>query len=292
MNELRIATLFSAGTEMLYALGLGNCVVAVSHECDWPEECKRLPKVTKSNVNAMAESGAIDAQVRELLASGAPLYEIDAALLAEVQPDLIVTQSQCDVCAVKYADVVQAVQTEPRLNGTRVLGLNPQSLGEVLDDSLRVGEAAGALDRAHEIVRGLKLRIDNVKVRTDSIPPTLRPRVAMIEWTEPLMLAGNWVPELVELAGGRCELTPAGMHSRYFEWDEILAYDPQVIIVCPCGFDLQRAKLETERLSQRDGWLQLAAVRAGRVHAMDGNAYFNRPGPRLVESLERLAELI
>jgi iron complex transport system substrate-binding protein len=289
MSHRRIASLVSSGTEILYALGLAPNVVAVSHECDWPPECRELPRVTKSNVDTAGASAAIDQQVRELMASGAPLYEIDSTALAELQPDLIVTQAQCDVCAVRYADVLATVEREPRLCDSRVLGLNPQSLAEVLDDILRVGEAAGIRDKAEAVVRQLKMRIDDVWTRAESIPALKCPRVAMIEWTDPLMLAGNWVPELVELAGGRCELTLRGQHSRYHTWDELLRFDPEVIVVCPCGFDLRRAEEEVELLSLGQGWAELAAVGAGRVYPLDGNAYFNRPGPRLVESLEWLA---
>jgi iron complex transport system substrate-binding protein len=289
MTHRRIASLVSSGTEILYALGLGPNIVAISHECDWPPTCRDLPRVTKSNVDSAMASGAIDEQVRALMASGATLYEIDVARLAELQPDLIVTQAQCDVCAVRYTDVLTAVEREPRLRLTRVLGLNPQSIGEVLDDISRVGDAAGVPEKADAVVRLLHARIDNVRTRTASTPVEKRPRVAMIEWTEPLMLAGNWVPELVELAGGSCELTPRGEHSRYHDWSEVLKFDPEVIVVCPCGFDLQRATKEIGILSQRDGWSRISAVRTGRVYPLDGNAYFNRPGPRLVESLEWLA---
>src|SRR4051812_25409107 len=165
MISIRIASLVSSGTEILYALGLGPNIVAVSHECDWPPECCKLPRVTKSNVNPSAASGEIDTQVRELLGSGQPLYEIDAARLTELQPDLIVTQAQCDVCAVRYADVLATVAREPRLRATRVLGSNPQSLSEVLDDVLRVGRAAGVFEKAEQVVGQLKTRIEKVRQR-------------------------------------------------------------------------------------------------------------------------------
>lgn len=292
MAKLRIASLISAGTEMLFALGLGEQVVAVSHECDWPAECSGLPGVTRSNVDSAAGSGEIDRQVRELLTAGRMLYEIDVARLEELQPDLIVTQAQCDVCAVRYDDVVAAVRGSPKLNRTTILALNPQSLGDVLDDILRIGAAVGAPDAANNVVGDLRRRIERVQAKSDGIPHAERPRVAIIEWTEPLMLSGNWVPELIELAGGRCELTKPGEHSRYHAWEELLEFDPQTIIVSPCGFDLSRAKTELENLSLRPGWENLTAVKTGRVHPLDGNAYFNRPGPRLVDSLEMLADLL
>lgn len=289
---MRIVSLISAGTEMLFALRLGEQVVAVSHECDWPPECRGLPRASRSNVNSLAASGEIDRQVRSLLSAGKRLYEIDRDLLAGLQGDLIVTQAQCDVCAVPYSEVLQAVRGDLRLRGTEVIALNPNSLAEVLDDLLRIGRAAGVPDRADLVVAELHERIEKVRNSTAAIPPADRPRTAIVEWTDPLMLAGNWAPEMVELAGGKCELTPRGEHSRSVKWDELLRFDPQVIVVCPCGFDLDRAAAEAGALAQRPGWNQLAAVQAGCVFPIDGKAYFNRPGPRLVDSLELLAELL
>ena len=292
MAKLRIASLISAGTEMLFALGVGEQVVAVSHECDWPPECSGLPRVTRSNVDSAAGSGEIDRQVRELLTAGHTLYEIDLVRLEELRPDLIVTQAQCDVCAVRYDDVLAAVRGSPKLNRTTVLALNPQSLGDVLDDILRVGTAAGVSDAANKVVGDLRRRIKRVQAKSDGIPHADRPRVAIIEWTEPLMLSGNWVPELIELAGGCCELTKPGQYSRYHEWAELLEFDPQTIVICPCGFDLNRAKAEMGILSRRPRWKNLTAVKTGRVHPLDCNAHFNRPGPRLVDSLEMLSALL
>jgi iron complex transport system substrate-binding protein len=289
---MRIASLISAGTEMLYALELGEQVVAVSHECDWPIECQRLPRVTRSNIDGSAASGAIDTHVRQLLADGKPLYEVDAARLAELEPDLIVTQAQCDVCAVRYADVLAAVKAEPGLYGAKVISLNPESLGDVFADLLRIGDEANIQAQAKKIIANLQQRVEKVRSAAAEIPAAQRPRVATIEWTDPLMLAGNWVPELLELAGGRCDLTPPGQHSGMHTWEELSQFDPQVIVVCPCGFDEARAAEEIKVLQQQPCWKSLSAVKSGRVHAIDGNAYFNRPGPRLVESLELLARFV
>ncbi len=286
---MRVASLISAGTEMLFALGLGKQVVAVSHECDWPPECRDLPRANWSNVDSLAASGEIDRQVRSLISSGGLLYEIDRELLASLQPDLIVTQAQCDVCAVPYADVVQTVQRDPRLHATQVIALNPCSIGEVLDDILRIGTAAGVSQRAEKVVTELRARIEQVRCANRS---NILVRTAIIEWTDPLMLAGNWVPEMVEIAGGTCELTPRGEHSRAFEWGELVQFDPEVIVVCLCGFDLQRAVEEAELLQHHRAWDEFSAVQSGRVFAVDGNACFNRPGPRLVDSLELLAGLL
>jgi iron complex transport system substrate-binding protein len=234
----------------------------------------------------------IDQQVRRLLDEGKPLYEIDVVRLAALRPDLIVTQAQCDVCAVRYADVLEAVQNDPHLRETQVFSLNPQSLADVLNDMVRLGRAAHISFQARQVLASLQQRIEQVQLKTAAIPSKEWPRVAMIEWTDPLMLAGNWVPELVELAGGRCELASPSKHSRIHTWDELLQFNPEVMVVCPCGFDQTRARHEAEVLSRRPGWSNLAAVKWGRVFALDGNTYFNRPGPRLVDSLELLAKLL
>jgi len=288
---MRIASLVSAGTEMLYTLGLGADVVAVSHECDWPPECRLLPRVTRTKLNASAASGEIDGQVRRMLAEGKPLYSVDAPALAALEPELIVAQAQCDVCAVRFADVAAAVQSEPRLRQCQMIALNPRSLGDVLDEMCRIGDAAGIGGQARDVVAKLHERVKTVRRRTSEIPMHERPRVAIIEWTEPVMLAGNWMPELIELAGGVCGLTRPGEPSGTVAFDELARFDPEAILVCPCGFDEHRAMEETKLLARRADWSKLSAARSGQVHAIDGNAYFNRPGPRLVDSLELLARI-
>ncbi len=286
---MRIVSLISAGTEMLFALGLGEQVVAVSHECDWPPGCRKLPRASRSNVNSSATSGDIDREVRSLLSAGDALYEIDSELLASLRPDLIVTQAQCDVCAVPFADVIQCVRDDRRIANTQVIALNPNSIGGMLDEMLQIGATAGVAKCAEEVVAGLRERVEHVRRANQSSTPV---RTAIIEWTDPLMLAGNWVPEMIEIAGGQCELTPHGAHSRAFEWGELVQFDPEVIVVCPCGFDRARASEEAELLQHHRAWDELSAVQTGRVFPVDGNAYFNRPGPRLVDSLELLAELL
>jgi iron complex transport system substrate-binding protein len=289
---MRIASLLSSSTEMLYALGLGDCVVAVSHECDYPAEVRFKPRVTRTTIAADAPSGQIDEQVRQLSQEGLPLYEIDVPLLAELRPDLIVTQAQCDVCAVRYAEVLQAVRRTPALERTRVIALNPQSLEDVLADLLRLGQSTNCEAAAEAYVTELRQRVAAVERRTLPVAQEQRPRVACIEWIDPLMIAGNWMPRLIELAGGRQSLAEAGRHSGYVSWDIVRQFDPQVIVVAPCGFDLQRTLADVPQLVRLDGWRELAAVRDGRVYAVDGNAYFNRSGPRLVDSLEILAHLM
>jgi iron complex transport system substrate-binding protein len=326
---MRIVSLISAATEMLYELGLGEQIVAVSHECDWPPPVADKPRVTFANIDSTRSSADIDRQVADAARRGAALYGIDAPLLARLAPDLIVTQAQCDVCAVSYDEVAHVVGRTTALGQTQIIALRPDSLADVLDEMVRIGEAAGIGPNARHCVDRLAARIEAVGRRVVSLADT-KPRVAMIEWIQPLMLAGNWVPRMVELAGGlvpstgglavaaeKMDLstagdsapTPGGLesatgesmpgtvtaaaaHSRYVDWDELTAFDPQVIIVAPCGFDVRRTLDELSAVLAVPEWPGLSAVRAGRVFAVDGNAYFNRPGPRLIESLELLAHLL
>lgn len=286
----RIASLLASATEMLYALGAGDWVVAVSHECDFPAEALSKPRVTVSHVAAHS-SLAIDNQVRDMLAAGEPLYGIDAETLISLAPDLIVTQAQCDVCAVKYQDVLDLAEREPSLVNARVMALNPTTVEEIFADVLRVAEAIGRSDAANSYVRDLRARVDTV-IEATNCAPADRPRTVCIEWIEPLMLAANWMPQLIEMAGGTQPLDGHGRHSTYNRWEEVVRYDPQVIVVMPCGFDLQRAIAESDTLRSLPGWNELSAVRNRRVYAVDGNAYFNRSGPRIVDSLEILAGLL
>jgi iron complex transport system substrate-binding protein len=288
----RIASLLASATEILYALGLGEHVVAIGHECDFPIEARTKPRATFTNIAVAAGSQAIDDQVRELLMTGRPLYEIDRNLLASFAPDLIVTQAQCDVCAVKYDDVMVFVHGEPALQHTQVVALNPTRLEDLFTDIERVADATGRRDQAESYIAQLRGRIATVRERTSTIDAQRRPIVGCIEWNEPLMLAANWMPDLIELAGGTQPFTQAGVHSTCSSWDDFFATDPDCIILMPCGFDLERTLLEAHELQRRPEWSKLKAVHAGRVFAVDGNAYFNRSGPRLVESLEILARLL
>ncbi|MCG8583524.1 MAG: cobalamin-binding protein [Pirellulales bacterium] len=285
----RIVSLLAASTEMLFAVGAQGQVVGVSHECNYPAAALQLPRVSTTAIDSTATSGTIDEQVKACVAAGQALYSIDRSLLESLAPDLIVTQAQCDVCAIRYEDVVDAVNECDRLRDTAVLALNPQSLSDILADCRRVGEAAGCASQAEHFVESLHKRIDTIAAKTAPLSAADRPRVAVIEWTDPPMLAANWTPELVDLAGGQCDLAVAGKHSTYVDWQQVVAFDPEVIVVTPCGFDLTRTLVEAEHLTQLDGWSNLAAVRTGRVFAVDGDAFFNRAGPRIVDSLEILA---
>ena len=288
----RIVSLISSATEILYLLGLGDRVVGVSHECDYPSDVAAKPRLTLSLVESAAASRAIDDQVRALAGEQSALYAIDVDRLAALAPDLIVTQAQCDVCAVRYEDVVTAVRDTPALRGTEVLALNPSSLMDVLDDINRVGEATAARPVAREAVAKLESRIEQVRTKTRALPPQRRPRVACLEWIDPPMLAANWTPEIVAIAGGDSgDSVKHGQHSAYADWKGIAEFDPRVVVIMPCGFDLERTITEAQVLPSVAGWSELSAVREGRVFAVDGNAYFNRSGPRLVDSLEILAHL-
>ena len=212
---MRIVSLISSATEMLFGLGLEESIVGVSHECDYPAAANRLPRATFTNITADAPSGMIDQQVKELVAAGKPLYEIDLELLVDLQPDLIITQAQCDVCAVRYDDVVAAVASEPKLGAAQLVALNPQSLGDVMKDIRRLGIATSRTAAAAEYVSALEARIELVRSRTGTLAESQRPLTACIEWIEPMMIAGNWTPELIELAGGRQTWAVAGRHSTY-----------------------------------------------------------------------------
>jgi iron complex transport system substrate-binding protein len=292
MTPRRIASLLAGSTEILYGLGLGDHVVAVSHECDYPEEARLKPRLTFTNIDAAASSAEIDRAVRTESAAGAPLYRIDAERLAELRPDLIVTQAQCDVCAVSLDDVRAAVESVPGLASAAVVALNPNTLDGIFDDIARVGRAAGVPDRAERYIASLRARVDNIRLRAADIARVDPWRVVCLEWTEPIMVAANWMPELIRIAGGRCDITDAGAKTVYTDWNDVVEFDPQVVIVAPCGFELSRSVAELGNLKRLLEWDQIDAVQHHRLYAADGNAYFNRSGPRIVDSLELLAGLI
>lgn len=289
-TSLRIVSLLPSATEIVCGLGLQRNLVGISHECNWPPEVVDRPRVTRSNVDSSASSAEIDQQVKSLMASGRDLYEVDEELLVSLQPDLIVTQSQCDVCAISYSSVKSVVVKNEALRRTRLVSLNPMSLSAVLEDIERIGRVVRRSSSGKAYRHCLQQRIDVVVAKTNE--SEVRPRVLVIEWTDPLMISGNWTPELIELAGGICGLATPGEHSKYVTWNEIVDFSPELLIVAPCGFDLARSKAELQRLAENSEWHQLPAVKSGAVHAVDGDALFNRPGPRLVESLELLAGMV
>ena len=287
--SLKICSLLPSATEIVFALERGDQLVAVTHECDFPPEAARLPVITQSALDHRTRSSReIHNHISSAVHTGSSIYVLDQDLLERLNPDLILTQELCDVCAVSYEVVKKAVH---RLEGhRRILSLEPTSLGGVLETVEQVGEATGAQERAVAVVRELQDRIDRTTARAQTASG--RPRVFAMEWLDPPFTAGHWVPELIRLAGGRDELAREGRPSSQIDWSRIADYDPEIIILMPCGFTLERTSDEFARVTLPDEWLGLSAVRSRHVYAVNGSAYFNRPGPRIVEGLEILAEIM
>lgn len=286
-SDLRIVSLLPSATEIVAALGLTDVIVGRSHECDYPPEIQSRPICTEAQLNSEKPSAQIDADVRDLVQKALSIYKIKTDVLEQLQPTHIVTQDQCDVCAVNFAEVEKAVaeliHTHPQ-----VISLQPNVLNDIWSDIERVAATLGV--ESQPLLTQLQSRVDACRQKVEGL--SKRPTVAAIEWTEPLMASGNWIPELVELAGGQTLFGVVGKHSPYLEWDALVEADPEVIVIMPCGFDLDRTHQETLHLKHRPEWSSLHAVRTGQVFITDGNAYFNRPGPRLVDSLEILAEIL
>jgi iron complex transport system substrate-binding protein len=286
---MRICSLLPGATEIVFALGLGDNLVGVTHECDFPPEAKDKPVLVRSAVDSGALASAeIDLQVGNLLNSGKSLYTLDIERLRAVQPDIIITQGLCDVCALDYDDVVRAARGLPR--EPEIVSLNPHSLTDVLDDISRVGAAAQQTTRAQLLVTQIKHRIEAVRLR--AAQALSRPRTLCLEWFSPLYAAGHWLPEMVEIAGGLAVLAENERPSHKIEWSQVCNIDPELILLMPCGFDVERANFESAILKNFSGWSDLAAIKAGNVYAVDSSAYFSRPGPRLVDGLELLANII
>ena len=274
---------------MVHALGLGSYQVGRSHECDYPAEVLALPICTQPAIAVSGSSAEIDRLVKDRLRQALSVYEVDARLIRELRPTHIITQTQCEVCAVSLKDVEQALQ-EQTSTEARVVSLEPYALADLWGDLRRVAAACGAQTAGEQTITTLQSRMHAIQERTAKAMET--PSVAAIEWLEPLMAGGNWVPELIEMAGGRNLFGAAGQHSPWMTWEELVAAEPDVIVALPCGFDLQRTRSEMHWLTERAGWTNLEAVRNGEVYLCDGNQFMNRPGPRLVESLQIFAEIL
>ncbi len=285
----RIVSLIASATEIVCALGFEQRLVGRSHECDHPPSVARLPVCSTSKVRIGEASRRIDGQVRAIVADGLSVYRVDPEVLDRLAPTVVITQTQCEVCAVSLQDVEAAV-CEIVGSRPRIVSLEPMSLGDIWRDIRAVASALGAPERGEALVGGLLDRLAAVRAAVRSAP--WRPSVACIEWIDPLMSTGNWVPELVDCAGGVHLFEEAGKHSGYLEMEALAAADPDVIAVMPCGFDIERSWREMPALASHPGWSRLSAVRNGRVVMADGNQYFNRPGPRVVESAEILAEIL
>ncbi|HLG12973.1 MAG TPA: cobalamin-binding protein [Blastocatellia bacterium] len=289
MHRPRIISLIASATEIVCALGFEEQLVGRSHECDYPASVARLPVCTAPKFNVEGTSYEIDQRVKAILTDALSVYRVDAELLDRLKPTHIITQSQCEVCAVSLKDVERAV-CEMIDSKPVIVSLEPNALSDVWSDITRVGAALGEPERAVDLNAQLQSRIEAIRRRARVIDA--RPTVAYIEWIEPLMAGGNWMPELVEMAGGVNLFGEAGKHSPWMSWEELVAANPDTIFVSPCGFDIRRTLEEMRVLSDKPEWDRLNAVRSGRVFVADGNQYFNRPGPRLVESLEVLADTL
>ena len=280
---MRIVSLVPHATELLFALGLGDDVVAVTHECDFPLEVLELPRVTRDVLPAGLGAAEIDAAVRERTQQGKAIYELDEDRLAELEPDLIVTQELCAVCAVSYDDVVEVagrLATAPR-----VVSLDPKTLGEAMGDIRTIAQATGVRDAALELVTRQRARIDAVRRAVQDADSVVR--VAAIEWLDPVFVAGHWTPQIIELAGGADVLGFAGEHSEQSTWEAVAAARPEVVVVMPCGYDAERSREEAVRYAA-----ELRGIGARRIVAVDAAAYFSRPGPRLVDGLELMAHVL
>jgi len=284
---------------MVAALGCLDQLVGRSHECDYPPEILSLPVVSTVQINIDTSSAEIDAQIKQLAQTRSTLqdaalkalsiYAIDIDQLQALRPDVIFTQTQCEVCAVSERDVIQAVQHLTGLQ-PRVVSLAPHRLSDVWEDVLRVGQALGRRERAETLVQGYQQRLDRLSTITANFGT--KPRVTVLEWLDPLMAVGNWTPELVDYAGGENIFGEVGLHSPWLSWEELQAADPDVLVLSPCGYTIERTLMDVPLLQQHPAWQSLRAVQTGRVYAIDGNHYLNRSGPRLVDSAELLGRVI
>jgi iron complex transport system substrate-binding protein len=279
---MRIVSLVPHATELLFTLGLGDDVVAVTHECDFPEEVLALPHVTRDVLPAGLSAAEIDAAVRERTEQGKAIYELDEERLGELEPDLIVTQELCAVCAVSYDDVVEVAERIPTT--PRVISLDPKTLGEAMGDIRTIAQATGVRDAALDLVTRQRARIDAVRRAVKDADPV---PVAAIEWLDPVFVAGHWTPQIIELAGGADVLGFAGEHSEQSTWETVAAARPEVVVAMPCGYDAERARDEALRYAD-----ELRRLGAKRIVAVDASAYFSRPGPRLVDGLELMAHIL
>lgn len=285
---MRVVSLLPAATEIVAALGQLDALVGVSHECDFPPAVNARPRVTHCPIHGTGlASDAVDRWVSDTLARTGTLYTLDEALVRRLEPDTVLTQRLCDVCAVAYPTVAAFAATLP--GPPRVVNLEPATLADVLQDIRTVGTALGVPARAEEVVAGLERRIETIRAGTADAP---RRRAVVLEWAAPPYRTGHWGPELVEIAGGVELLGRAGEPAVRVAWDEVRAAAPEVLVLACCGYDLGRTAAEVDRLRALPGWAALPAVRAGEVWALDGSAYLSRPGPRIVDTLEILAEIL
>jgi iron complex transport system substrate-binding protein len=294
MDEPRIITLMASATELVCALGLRDSLVGRSHECDFPESVAALPVCTSPRFDTAGSSAEIDRQVKSrrqqsLLQDALGLYEVFPEKLRDLRPTHIVTQTQCEVCAVSLKDLEHALAQEAGCE-PHIVSLHPNSMADFWGDLCRLASELGITDFGIHLIAELQERMNLIEAKARACEA--RPTVVNIEWVDPLMAAGNWMPELIGMAGGRDLLGASGAHSPWIKFEDIAAADPEVIIISPCGYDIARASKDLPILENTPGWARLRAVMSNRVYLVDGNQYFHRPGPRLVESLEILAEIL
>ncbi len=283
---MKIASLLPSATEIAFALGLGDQVVAVSHECDYPPEASTRPVLTKSAIHQkMHRSLDVD---REVEKRGGDIYEIDAKLLEALKPDLILTQELCAVCAVSYTKVKEAARVLDA--DTKIVSLEPNNLEEIIDNIRLVGKITGKASQAEELASRLSTRIDKVKEKTRKVQH--RPRVFFMEWLEPPWAGGHWIPQMADYAGGTEGLGNLGRPSQKISWNRVVDYQPEIIVLSPCGFDLKGVKAESHVLASYSGWDKIPAYKNSKIYVVNASAYFSRPGPRVVDGLEILAHII
>ena len=288
-NPPRIISLLPSATEIVAALGFADHLVGRSHECDFPPGVEKLPVCSSTKLPVHGTSYEIDEKVKKIVAEGLSVYRVDADRLRQLRPDLILTQTQCAVCAVTPRDLEEALCTWTGAQ-PRILSLEPNNLDDVWNDFRHVGEALGVLPRTEQSIDALTKRLAAIREKARTM--SSRPTVAAIEWLGPLMAGGNWMPELIEIAGGRSLFAKPGEHSPWLDWATLIDAEPEVILLLPCGFKIAQTIADLNLLTENPAWKNLRAVNEGRVYLIDGHHYFNRPGPRLVESAEIVAEIL
>ncbi|MFH5831320.1 cobalamin-binding protein [Halalkalibaculum sp. DA384] len=284
---MRIVSLLPGTTEIVCALGLESQLVGRSHECDFPASVRALPACTEPKYQAEGTSRQVDQRITTLIREGLSIYRVDASLLASLEPDIILTQDHCEVCAASYAEVRQAVQ-EQLSSSVEILSVSPTDLDEVFLAINQIGEALGVPEKGTALIKSMITRFNEIQSRTGQLPS---PEVVSIEWIDPLMASGNWFPELVRIAGGTSLLGTAGEPSPWIDWSQLEEQDPDILLVSPCGYSLNKTAGEMITLTSHPGWSRLKAVQQNRVFLAEGHHYFHRPGPRLTDSAEILAEI-
>jgi len=289
MNNKKIISLLPAATEIVCALGLEHNLVGRSHECDFPESVKSLPVCSEANFADDLSSLEIDIKVKEILAEALSIYTVKREVIKELAPDVVITQAQCEVCAVSLKNVEEALDNYLDKE-SRIISLQPNKLDDIFADIKTVATALDVIKAGNVLIEDLQERVDIIRHKLKYVES--RPTVACIEWLEPLMVSGNWIPEVVSSAGGSSILAEAGKHSPFVKWEDIQQANPDVIVVMPCGFSIERTMKEMNILLDLPGFTDLSAVKNNRLYIADGNQYFNRPGPRIIDSIEIIAEII